>query len=181
MGWGGRWEWVLGWGTHVHSWLIHVNVWQKTPWYCKVISFQLKLKKKKRILVWVAISFSRGSPHPRDRTQVSCTAGGFFTIWATREAIYIYTYILYVFYILLSHNRILPKDCHPLKMEIVCLVYMLNYYVDQKCIQQEASLVLCNDLEGWHGAGVGGRPKREDIWMHMTDSLHCTAETYATL
>ena len=32
-----------------------------------------------RILEWVAISFSRGSSWPRDRTQVSCTAGRFFT------------------------------------------------------------------------------------------------------
>ena len=39
-----------------------------------------------RILEWVAISFSRGSPQPRDWTQVSCTAGKFFTDWATREA-----------------------------------------------------------------------------------------------
>ena len=31
-----------GWGTHVHPWLIHVNVWQKPTQYCKVISFQLK-------------------------------------------------------------------------------------------------------------------------------------------
>ena len=29
MGWGGRWEGASGWGTHVHPWLIHVNVWQK--------------------------------------------------------------------------------------------------------------------------------------------------------
>ena len=28
MGWGGRWEGGSGWGTHVHPWLIHVNVWQ---------------------------------------------------------------------------------------------------------------------------------------------------------
>ena len=28
--WGGRWEGGSGWGTHVHPWLIHVNVWQKT-------------------------------------------------------------------------------------------------------------------------------------------------------
>ena len=39
-----------------------------------------------RILEWVATSFSRGSSQPRDWTQVSCIAGGFFTIWATREA-----------------------------------------------------------------------------------------------
>ena len=32
-----------------------------------------------RILEWVAISFSRGSSQPRDRTQVSCIASGFFT------------------------------------------------------------------------------------------------------
>ena len=32
-----------------------------------------------RILEWVAISFSRGSSQPKDRTQVSCTASRFFT------------------------------------------------------------------------------------------------------
>ena len=32
----------LGWGTHVHPWLTHVNVRQKPPQYCKVISLQLK-------------------------------------------------------------------------------------------------------------------------------------------
>ena len=42
MGWGGRWERGSRWGTHVHPWLIHVNVWQKPPQYCKVISLQLK-------------------------------------------------------------------------------------------------------------------------------------------
>ena len=39
-----------------------------------------------RILEWVAISFSRGSSWPRDRTQVSRTAGRHFYLWATREA-----------------------------------------------------------------------------------------------
>ena len=48
-------------------------------------------------------------------------------------------------------------------MEIVYLVYMLNYYVDQKCFQKEASLVLCDDLEGWVGVGAGGRSKRQDM------------------
>ena len=42
------WDWEgsgrqgSGWGSHVRPWLIHVNVWQKPPQYCKVISLQLK-------------------------------------------------------------------------------------------------------------------------------------------
>ena len=39
-----------------------------------------------RILEWVAVPFSRGSSQPRDRIQVSYTAGGLFTSWATRGA-----------------------------------------------------------------------------------------------
>ena len=38
-----------------------------------------------RILEWVAFPFSRGSSQPRDLTQNSCIAGGFFTSWATGE------------------------------------------------------------------------------------------------
>ena len=37
------------------------------------------------ILGWTAIPASRGSSHPRDQTQVSLIAGGFFTVWATRK------------------------------------------------------------------------------------------------
>ena len=39
-----------------------------------------------RVLEWVAISFSRRSYWPQDRTPVSCIAGKFFTAWATKEA-----------------------------------------------------------------------------------------------
>ena len=39
-----------------------------------------------RILEWVAIPFCRESSQPRDRTQVSRIADGFFTSWATRKA-----------------------------------------------------------------------------------------------
>ena len=41
MVWGGRWEGVSGWGTHVSLWRIHGNVWQNQ--YNMV-----KLKKKKK-------------------------------------------------------------------------------------------------------------------------------------
>ena len=34
---------------------------------------------------WSGIPFSRGSSWPRDRSWVSCIAGRFFTVWATRE------------------------------------------------------------------------------------------------
>ena len=36
-----------------------------------------KVKKTKNIF-GVAIPFSRGSSQPRDQTQISCIAGGFF-------------------------------------------------------------------------------------------------------
>ena len=38
-----------------------------------------------RILEWVAFPFSRGSSQPRNRTQVSCFVGGFFTSWARKS------------------------------------------------------------------------------------------------
>ena len=38
-----------------------------------------------RVLEWVTIPFFGGSSQPRDQTQFSCIAGGFFTNWATRE------------------------------------------------------------------------------------------------
>ena len=40
-----------------------------------------------RILESVSISFSRDFSQPRDQTQVSLIAGGFFTVWTTREAL----------------------------------------------------------------------------------------------
>ena len=39
-----------------------------------------------RILEWVAIPFSRGSSRTKDQTQVSCIAGRYFNLWATKEA-----------------------------------------------------------------------------------------------
>ena len=46
---GGRWEGGSGLGTHVHPWLIHVNVWQKQ---CSIIK-QNKVKIEiKKMHVW---------------------------------------------------------------------------------------------------------------------------------
>ena len=43
-----------------------------------------------RILESLAVLFARGSSQPRDWTQVSCIAGGFFTNWATRKVVAAY-------------------------------------------------------------------------------------------
>ena len=40
------------------------------------------------ILGWVAISISRGSSWPRDRTHVFCIVGRCFTIWAMKKALH---------------------------------------------------------------------------------------------
>ena len=39
------------------------------------------------VLEWIAISFSRGSSQPRDRTQISRIVDRHLTIWATREVL----------------------------------------------------------------------------------------------
>ena len=54
--------------------------------HCRWILYCLSQEGSPRILEWVAYPFSRGSSQPRNRTRVSCIAGGFFTSWATRKA-----------------------------------------------------------------------------------------------
>ena len=54
--------------------------------HCGRILYQLSCKRSPRILEWVAYTFSSGSSWHRNRTGVSCIAGGFFTNWAMRES-----------------------------------------------------------------------------------------------
>ena len=42
-----------------------------------------------RILQWLAMPFSRRSSWPLGRIWVSCIAGRFFTIWATKEPLFL--------------------------------------------------------------------------------------------
>ena len=50
--------------------------------HCRWILYQLSHLESPRILEWVVYPFSKGSSRPRNRTGVSCIAGGFFTNWA---------------------------------------------------------------------------------------------------
>ena len=56
------------------------------PTLCDPLDYTVHGILQARILEWVAVPFSRRSSQPRDQTQVSHIAGGFFTSWATREA-----------------------------------------------------------------------------------------------
>ena len=52
---------------------------------CDLMDYTVHGILQARIMEWVAFPFSRGSSQPRDRSQNSCIADGFFTSWATRE------------------------------------------------------------------------------------------------
>ena len=78
---GASWSW----------WKWEVLVTQSCPTLCNPMDCRLSGPfvhgiLQARILEWVAIPFPRGSSPPRDGNWVSCIAGRFFTIWATREA-----------------------------------------------------------------------------------------------
>ena len=61
------------------------HVWLCDPMDCSPPCSSVPGILQAGLLEWVAISFSRRSSQPRDRTWVSCIAGRPFTIWATRE------------------------------------------------------------------------------------------------
>ena len=58
---------------------VKVKVTHSCPTLCDPMNSTVHGILQARILEWVAFPFSRGSSQPRDRTQVSRIAGGFFT------------------------------------------------------------------------------------------------------
>ena len=75
---------LVAWYVYMWKSFSHVQLFV-TPW---TIAYQapLSMEFRQAYWEWVAVPFSRGSSQPRDWTQVSCIAGEFFTIWATRGA-----------------------------------------------------------------------------------------------
>ena len=75
----------------IHKWKVKVLVTQSHPALSDPMDYSPPGSSvhgifQAWILEWVPVSFSRGPSWPRDRTWVSCIAGSFFTVWATREA-----------------------------------------------------------------------------------------------
>ena len=56
--------------------------------HCRRILYHLSHQGSRRILVWVAYPFFRGSSQPRNQTGVSCIACGFFTSGTTKHNTY---------------------------------------------------------------------------------------------
>ena len=59
---------------------------QLCPTLCDPMDYTVHGILQPRVLEWLAFPFSRRPSQPRDQTQVSRIAGGFFTSWATKEA-----------------------------------------------------------------------------------------------
>ena len=71
----------------MYTYVIHMlKVAPSYPALCNPMDYTVHGILQARILQWVAFPFSRGSSQPRDQTQISHIAGGFFTVWAAREA-----------------------------------------------------------------------------------------------
>ena len=86
---------------------------------------------------WEAIPFSRGSSQPRNQNWVSCIAGRFLTIWATREA-QIWIYLPENVYIhgklFLPLNKSNRKTISP-KIYLCCTIYQetIGEWTPLKC------------------------------------------------
>ena len=65
--------------TFINDLKVKVKVAQSCRILCDPMDYTVHGILQARILEWAAVSVSRGPSQPRDQTQVSRTAGGFFT------------------------------------------------------------------------------------------------------
>ena len=110
-----------------------------------------------RILELVAIPFSRESSWPRGWTWVSCIAGRFFTIWATREAL------------LLGINQTEMKTHVYTKtsiwMFLIVLFMAVKKYKQPKCLSAGEQI---NKVQSTHITEYYLAIKRNEVVTHAT-------------
>ena len=87
---------------------------------CRWILYQLSHKGILRTLERVAYPFSGGSSWPRNRTRVSCIAGGFFTNWAIREDPTKNDKYLIILIIEVIQGLVQAMSCHLSHLILVC-------------------------------------------------------------
>ena len=95
----------IGVGCHFHLQGIFPNHGSNTGLpHCRQTLYHLSYQGGPRILEWVAYPFSRGSPRPRNRSRVSCIAGGYIS---GRLECYL---IVWMYQILFIHS---PTEGYP--------------------------------------------------------------------
>ena len=82
-----------------------------------------------RILERVVSPFFREFSWPRDWTRISCIVDGFFTIWANRQALQSYIYIL-------CHWKITYKTPNCRNFYVTCLYFRVNFLTQTPVISK---------------------------------------------
>ena len=134
-------EFYFGWPQILSSqwcfvgcyiWQLHLAQLESLLQHCEFFTFYIRINQlfwsppgssvrgisQVRILVWVAISFSRGSSQHRDWTHVNCLAGGFFateppgkTLWGygswLNQTLSLLTILCFFLYILVVEDLFL--------------------------------------------------------------------------
>ena len=132
---------ILGWKVKSES-----EVTQSCPTLCNPVDCSPPGSSihgifQARILEWVAISFSRGSSRPRDRTEVSRIAGRCFNLWATREAL---SWVIWAMYVILFLFLLLSYYLYLLKNFDDCpRVWNVDLYLIRICIQLILYFFIC--------------------------------------
>ena len=83
---GVSWEGGSGWGDMCHSWVIHVDIWQKPPQCCKDIILQLihlkKLTENLFLIIFIFVTcWNAGNLHCSLFVVVYCCVWHFVTPW----------------------------------------------------------------------------------------------------
>ena len=110
------------------------------------------------VLEWIAISFSRGSSRPRDRTRVSCIVDRRFTVWATRE-VYIYNSLIHAIYQYIPGTGRKNTDKGISKSVTVSVLMWITGWLKIKIVQEKFThSVFCNSIN-W-----GRKGKLRLVW-----------------
>ena len=120
-----------GWGTHVHPWLIHVNVWQKPLHYCSGFCHKLAQISCRYTCVPHPEPPSTPLPHPIPQGHPSAPALSTLSHASNlnwRSVSHMIIYMFQCYSLKSSHPRLLPQNPKVCSLHL-CLFCCLTYRV----------------------------------------------------